>query len=124
MRFAVGAELALPVGAGTEDFGNGVDRVDPQLNPVAIAEAGGQNPDDGNGLVVEGDGFADDGEVAAEMALPEAIGKDRDARGAESSVGREKGAPEDRLNAKQRKTGVDATMAGMRSAGPRPVRLK
>jgi hypothetical protein len=80
VRFAVSANFALPVGEGAEDFGNYVDGVDPKLNVVAIAEAGGKNSDDLYGLIVEGDGFADDRAVASEMALPEAVSEYCDTR--------------------------------------------
>jgi len=105
VRFAVSANFALPVGEGAKDFRNNVDGVDPELNVVAIAEAGGKDSDDLHGLIIEGDGFADDRAVASEMALPEAVSEYCDARGAESSFGREKDAPENGLNAEKRENG-------------------
>jgi hypothetical protein len=100
--FAVGAEFAFPIGEGAEDFRNNVDGIDPELNVVAVAEAVGKDSDNLHGLIVEGDGFADDDAFAAEMALPEAVSKDGDARGAEGPICREKGAPENRLHAQKR----------------------
>ena len=83
--FAVGAEFAFPVGGCAEDFRNRIDGIDPELDVAAVAEAGGKDADELYGLIVEADGFADDGVVAAEMALPEPVGQDGDARGAEGS---------------------------------------
>ena len=105
MVFAISAEFAFPIGGGAEDFGNDIDGVDPELDVAAIAETGGKDSDDLHGLIVEGDGFADDGGVAAEVALPETVGDDCDARGAEGSLEREKGAAENWLDSEKGENG-------------------
>ena len=79
--FAVGADIALPVRKGAKDFGNDVNRIDPELNVrAAVAEVGGQDADDLHGLVVESEGPANDGAVARKVALPEAVSEKRAAR--------------------------------------------
>jgi len=103
--FAVRAELALPIGEGAKDFRNGIDRIDPELDVIAVAETRGKDSNDLHGLIIKVDGFADDGAVAAKVALPETVSEDGDARGAENSFGGEKGAPEYWFNAEERENG-------------------